>query len=68
MTIVDIIMAVGGSGTLIGVLGWAVKLQERVKVLEIRDQDYVTLVNQQFSEVKSRLDRIERNQNHGSHE
>lgn len=51
---------VGLLGTaLLGVLGWAFQLQNRVTIIETQQDNLVTLINTRFDAVENRLERIE---------
>lgn len=60
---VEIIMAVAGSGAVVGIVGWIIQLGNRVSVVEAQRDGLVDLINSQFKDVGRRLDRIERGMN-----
>lgn len=62
----EAIVGVLGVG-LLGVIGWAIQLGNRVSVVESQRNDLLVLINSKFEEVYRRLDRIERHVLNGRH-
>lgn len=52
--------AVGVLSTVVlGVVGWAITLGNRVSVLESKREDLMLLINEKFDALNKRLDRLE---------